>query len=84
MHRAVRYAVKNPNRGLELKPSGKWDGDPTYEFSTFGFADASYRPYHDTSMSVGAHAVFLQNPPIAEKSKMQQSTTLSATEAELN
>jgi hypothetical protein len=34
-------------------------------------------------MSVGGHAVFLQEAPIAEKSKVQHATTLSTTEAEL-
>jgi hypothetical protein len=32
---------------------------------------------------VGGHAVFLQDAPISEKTKVQQSTTLSITEAEL-
>jgi hypothetical protein len=84
MHRAMRYATTTPNRGLTLAPTGIWDGDPTFEFTITGAADASYKPYHDTAASVGGHAVFLQGAPIAEKSKIQQSTTLSVTEAELN
>jgi hypothetical protein len=51
MHRAMRYATATPNRGLLLAPSGMWDGDPTYAFNLCGYADASYRPYQDTSMS---------------------------------
>jgi hypothetical protein len=84
MHRAMRYAINTPQRGLTLAPTGNWDGDPTYQFTITGTADASYKPYHDTATSVGGHAVFLQGAPIAEKSKIQQSTTLSVTEAELN
>jgi hypothetical protein len=34
-------------------------------------------------MSVGGHTVFFQDAPICEKSKVQQATTLSVTEAEL-
>jgi hypothetical protein len=47
-----------------------------------GYADASFKPYQDTATSVGGHTVFLNDAPIAEKSKLQQSTTLSVTEAE--
>jgi hypothetical protein len=83
MHRTMRYAITTPNRGLTLAPTGIWDGDPTFEFTIAGAADASYKPYHDTAASVGGHAVFLQGAPIAEKSKIQQSTTLSVTEADL-
>ena len=83
MHRAMRYAVNTPDRGLQLAPEGIWDGNPTYLFEIKGTADASYKPYQDISGSVGGHAVFLQGAPIAEKSKVQQSTTLSVTEAEL-
>jgi hypothetical protein len=83
MHRAMRYAYTTPHRGLQLTPVGHWDGDPSYEFEIEGYADASYKPYHDIALSVGGHAVFLQGAPITEKSKVQQSTTLSLTEAEL-
>jgi len=83
MHRAMRYALGTPNRGLTLSPSHVWDGNPEFEFCIHGTADASYKPYNDVGHSVGGHAVFLQNAPISEKSKVQQSTTLSVTEAEL-
>jgi hypothetical protein len=84
MHRAMRYAVTTPERGVQLAPKGKWDGKPSYKFIVKGFADASYKPYHDTALSVSGSAVFLQDAPIVEKSKVQQSTALSVTEAELN
>jgi hypothetical protein len=72
----MRYAVTAPIRGLTLAPTGIWDGDPAFEFIISRAADASYNPYHDTTTSVGSHVVFLQGAPIAEKSKIQQSTTL--------
>jgi hypothetical protein len=84
MHRAMKYAIATPKRGLKLAPVGHWDGNPMYEFNINGFADASYKPYYDTTLSVGGHAVFLQHAPISEKSKIQQTTALSVTEAELN
>jgi hypothetical protein len=60
-----------------------WDGNSEFEFEISGDADASYKPYLDTALSVGGHGVFLNGAPISEKSKIQQSTTLSVTEAEL-
>jgi hypothetical protein len=41
MHRAMRYAMSTPNRGLTLSPTGTWNGDPTYKFKIRGAADAS-------------------------------------------
>jgi hypothetical protein len=84
MHRAMCYAIATPERGLTLTPEGCWDGNPSFEFTITGMADASYKPSHDTAQSVVGHPVFLQGAPIAEKSKVQHSTTLSVTEAELN
>lgn len=83
MHRAMRYAMSTPNRGLTLAPSAVWDGDPAYEFKIHGAADASYKPYEDAGPSVSGFAVFLEGAPISEKSNVQQCTTLSVTEAEL-
>jgi hypothetical protein len=83
MHRAMRYAVATPERGLKLSPIGNWNGNPEWLFEIKGYADASYKTYQDKTTSVGGHVVFLQNAPIAEKSRVQQSTTLSVTEAEL-
>jgi hypothetical protein len=80
----MRYAVTTPERGVQLAPKGKWDGNPSYEFIIKGFADASYKPYQDTAISVSGSAVFLQGAQIVEKSEVQQSTALSVTEAKLN
>jgi hypothetical protein len=83
MHRVLAYVVSTPNRGLVLAPTTTWDGNPEFEFEISGVADASYKPYLDTALSVGGHGVFLNGAPISEKSKIQQSTTLSVTEAKL-
>ncbi len=82
MHRVMRYTINTPNRGLTLIPETTWDGNPDFEFTIWGAADASYKPYHDTTASVGGHAVFLEKAPISEKTNVQQCTTLSITEAE--
>ena len=83
MHRAMRYALATPERGLTLAPTSAWNGNPDHEFTIWGAADASYHPYNDTASSVGGHAVFLEDAPISEKSNVQAYTTLSITEAEL-
>jgi hypothetical protein len=75
--------LNTPARGLKLGPVREWNGRPDYEFIIDGYADAGYKPYHNTTLSVGGHAVFLNKAPITEKSKIQRSTTLSVTEAEL-
>jgi hypothetical protein len=48
MHRAMRYAIGTPNRGLNLAPTAVWDGNPNFEFTIHGTADASYKPYKDS------------------------------------
>jgi hypothetical protein len=83
MHRAMRYAMSKPNRGLTLSPSSTWDGNPSYKFKIRGAADASYKPYEDSGPSVSGFAIFLEDAPISERSTIQQCTTLSVTEAEL-
>jgi hypothetical protein len=83
MHRAMRYALSTPKRGLTLSPSGTWNGDPAYKFKIRGAADASYKPYEDDGPSVSGFAVFMEDAPITEKSNIQKCTTLSITEAEL-
>jgi hypothetical protein len=79
MHRAMHHAIATPNRGIALVPDDIWNGDPKFEFSIVGVSDASYKPHHDTALSVGGHAVFLNGAAISEKSKIQQSTTLPVT-----
>jgi hypothetical protein len=79
----MKYVVSTPSRGLLLAPTAQWDGNPEFEFELSGVADASYKPYHDTALSVGGHAVFMNGASVVEKSKIQPSTTLSVTEAEL-
>jgi hypothetical protein len=69
MHRAMRYAVTTPNRGLTLAPTGIWDGDPTFEFVISGTADASYKPYHDIAASVGDMQYFYKEHLLLKNQK---------------
>jgi hypothetical protein len=77
IHRAMRYAINTPRRGLTLAPKDDWDGNPEFKFRINGYADASFKPYQDATTVWEVMLYF------SEKTKVQQSTTLSITEAEL-
>jgi hypothetical protein len=38
----MAYCVATPERGLLLKPTRKWDGNPDFEFEIIGMADSNY------------------------------------------
>ena len=40
IYRVMKYCVGTPNRGMFLKPNGKWDGDPDFEFVIAGRSDS--------------------------------------------
>jgi hypothetical protein len=44
--------VGSPERGLLLKPIGKWVGNPSYEFVITGRSDSDYAKDTDTCRSV--------------------------------
>jgi hypothetical protein len=83
MLRVLKFVVCTADRGLILQPTGHWNGDPNFVFVISGEADAAYATNVEGRYSVSGHAVFLNNAPIKEKSKMQNCVTLSVTEAEL-
>jgi hypothetical protein len=83
MHRTMKYCLATPNRGLLLKPNGKWNGDPTYEFVIGGRSDANYATDPATRRSVTGNSVFLEGAPVVMKCNGQKSVTLSTAESEL-
>jgi hypothetical protein len=83
MLRVMNYCVTTANRGLELKPDRKWNGDPQFEFLITGRSDSDYATDTDTRKSVSGSAVFLEGAPVVMRSSGQKSVTLSVTEAEL-
>jgi hypothetical protein len=82
MLRVMSYCHSTPNRGLELKPNRKWDGNPNFEFIIEGRSDSDYAKDTDTRQSVSGSAVFLEGAPVVMRSSSQKSVTLSVTEAE--
>jgi len=83
MKRVMAYLTATPNRGLTLQPSVQWDGSLEFQFTIAGFSDLDFKKDPATRKSVSGWAVFLNGAPISMRSKMQDCTTLSVTEAEL-
>ena len=83
MTRVMKYVVSTPERGLLLKPNAKWDGSPEFEFEILGQSDSDFAKDQTTRKSVSGYVTYLNGAVVTVKSKMQQSVTLSVTEAEL-
>ena len=83
MKRVMSYIIATPERGLLLEPNAKWDGNPEFEFEVSGQSDSDYAKDPMTRRSVSGYATFLNGAVVMTKSKMQQSVSLSVTEAEL-
>ena len=82
MKRTMKYCVSTPNRGLFLKPTGKWDGSKDFEFTIDGISDSEYAK-DEIRKSVNGWTVLVQEAPVVMKSKSMPIVTLSITEAEL-
>ena len=78
----MKYCIRTPNRGLELKPNGIWDGDPEHEFVITGFSDSDYAKCPDTRRSVMGLVVYLDGAPVAVGSNGMKSVALSVTKGE--
>jgi hypothetical protein len=84
IHQIMKYCVGSPGRGLLLKPSGKWDWNPTYEFVIAGRSDSDYAKDTDTCRSLSRTSTLLNGSPMIHTcSKTQQNVTLLVAEAEL-
>ena len=79
----MRYCVSTKNRGLCLKPTRKWNGNPGFLFKIRGMSDASYATDTSNRRSISGVTVFLEDSPVCMRSNQQKSVTLSTAEAEL-
>eukprot|EP00957_Ditylum_brightwellii_P082140 6246398-Ditylum_brightwellii.AAC.1 len=82
MKRAMKYCTTTPNRGLFLKPKGKWDGTANFLFEIKGASDSEYAKALNRR-SINGWTVFLNCAPINYKSKMMPIVALLVTKAEL-
>jgi hypothetical protein len=72
MHRTMKYCVGSPGRCSLLKPIGKWDGNPSYEFVITGRSDSDYAKDTDTRRSVSGTSTFLNGSPILKRSNAEE------------
>ena len=83
MKRVMSYIIATLEQGLLLKPNAEWDGNLEFEFEMSGQSNSDYAKDLMMCRSVSGYATFLNGAVVMAKSKMQQSVTLSVTEAEL-
>ena len=78
----VLHTLNTPNRGTTFKPERKWDGrDKHFKFRVGGKSDSDFNK-EEGEKSVSGWSVFLEKAAVAMKSRMQQSISVSVTEAE--
>jgi hypothetical protein len=75
--RVIKYTVQSKNKALKMKPK-KMDE----QFHLDGISDSSFGEDKDTRISVIDYVVCFCGAPVATKSKLGRSVTLSSTEAE--
>ena len=83
MKRVMNYVIATPEQGLLLKPNAGWDRNQEFKFEVSGQLGLDYAKDLMMHQSVSRYATFLNGAVVMTKSKMQQSVTLSVTEAEL-
>ena len=77
MHKAMKHCVSTPKRGLLIKPSRHWDGNPDFEHVVHGTSDSDCSKDPDARRSVGGRTTFLNDSPAVRKSNMFEHVALS-------
>ena len=83
MERVMQFCLCSKEKGLKLQPSGIWNGNKSYKFNICGRSDSDYAKRVEDRKSVTGYSTYLNDAPIFNKSKTQNSVTLSVSEAEL-
>ena len=83
MEHVMQFCLCSNDKGLKLQPSGTWDGNKTYKFKIRRHSDSDYAKHVEDWTSVTGYSTYLNDAPIFNKSKTQNSVTLSVSEAEL-
>ena len=76
LHRAIKFVEHTKNRELVLKPTNE------FHWNIKGYCDSDYAGDADNRRSVSGYVIYLNNCPIAWKSRGQKTVALSSTEAE--
>ena len=83
MERIMQFCLCSKDKGLKLQPSGIWYGNKSYKFNIRGHSNSDYAKRVEDRKSVTGYSTHLNDAPIFNKSKTQNSATLSVSEAEL-
>ena len=83
MERVMQFCLCSKDKGLKLQPSGIWYGYKSYKFNIRGHSASDYAKRVEDRKSVTGYSTHLNDVPIFNKSKTQNSVTLSVSEAEL-
>jgi hypothetical protein len=75
--KAIKYTIMTKNKALKMKPKMR-----NNLFFIEGISDSSFGEDKDTRISVYGYVAYFCGAPVATKSKLGQSVSLSSTEAE--
>ena len=79
----MQHVLSTPDRGVIMQPNTDWDGNDGFLFTVDGMLDSGDATKPESQRRFGGLQVFLNKLPIAHKSKMQSSASLSMAEGEL-
>ena len=79
----MQHVLKYPEHGMVMQQDGHWDGSKDFEFEINGISGSGDMTEPDSCKWCGGLQVFLDKAPIAHKSKLQPSMSLSMAEGEL-
>ena len=83
MERVMQHVLSFPNRGVVVQPEGHWDWSKNFKFKIDGILDSGDATERELHKWCGLLPVFLNKAPIAHKSKIQPSVSLSMAEGKL-
>ena len=83
MERVMQHVLSTPDRGVIMQPDTDWDGNNEFLFTVDGMSDSGDATEPESRRRCGGLQVFLNKSPLAHKSKMQSSASLSMAEGEL-
>ena len=83
MERVMQHVLSTPNHGVIMQPDTNWDGNEAFLFTVDGMSDSGDATEPESQRHCGGLQVLLNKAPIAHKSKMQSSASLSMAEGEL-
>jgi hypothetical protein len=73
MLRMMKYVDDTSDRGLDLNPMRKWDGNKKHEFIISGRSDSDYAKDTQTRKSISGYKVLLEGAVIGHGNKIRYS-----------